>query len=438
MAQRIHAPATLADQWRRSRAGLLMGVWAVFTLLCVGFCGASLVARYHLLLHPAADLRAELASLGISPAFHAAYNIALESIVVASYVGMAALIAWRKPRDPAALTIALALVAFGAGLPGTIYAILNDQPIWEQPYGFLQVLGWMMLLIFAFVFPTGRFVPRWALPLVVPWAAWVVGFFLFAGVIAKAHAWAIGGAFAIWALWFVVGAGAQYYRYIRVSTWMERQQTKWVVFGFLGMLLGIFVTVLYHVASLTGLLSGNTAILLRFGAVILLSATALLVPLTVGIALLRYRLFNVDTLINRTLVYGSLTVLLGLVYFGAVVLLGVLFSAISRESTQGSQVAITLATLFIATLFQPLRGKIQRGINQRFYRSAYDAAQTIEAFAAKLSSLVDIEQLNDGVLSAVEDTMRPAFATLWLLDASPQVARGASLPDQPDKTAGDS
>ena len=164
---------------------------------------------------------------------------------------------------------------------------------------------------------------------------------------------------------------------------------------------------------------------------ILLCATALLVPLTVGIALLRYRLFNVDTLINRTLVYGSLTVLLALVYFVTVVLLGVLFSAISRESTQGSQVAITLATLFIATLFQPLRGKIQRGINQRFYRSAYDAAQTIEAFAVKLSSLVDIEQLSEGVLSAVEDTMRPAFATLWLLDAPPRTPQATPPPTSP-------
>lgn len=431
MAQQINVPAPLADYWRRSRANLLMGVWIVFTLVFVGFCGASLVARYHLLLHPAADLRAEMAGLGISPEFHAAYNVVLESLVVASYVGMAALIAWRKPRDPAALMIALALVAFGAGLPGTIYAILSDQPIWTLPFGFLQILGWMMLLVFAFVFPSGRFVPRWTLPLVIPWAAWVIGFFLFAGAIAQQRAWAIGLTFAIWTLWFVVGAGAQNYRYMRVSTWVERQQTKWVVFGFLGMLLGVFVTVLYHVASLTGLLSGDTAILLRFVAVILLCATALLVPLTVGIALLRYRLFDVDVLINRTLVYGLLSILLGLVYFGAVVVFGVLFSAISHESTQGSEVAITLATLFIATLFQPLRGKIQRGINQRFYRSNYNAAQTIEAFAAKLSSLVDIEQLHDGVLSAVEETMRPAFATLWLLDAPARTPQ-AGPPDHPN------
>jgi hypothetical protein len=397
-----------------------MGVWIVFTLLCIGFCIASLVARYNLLLHPPDDLRAELAALGISPAFHAVWNIALEALVVFSYFGIAALIAWRKPRDPAALLVAIALVGFGAGLPGTIYAILNAEPIWLQPDGFLQTLGWLLLLIFAFIFPNGRFVPRWTVWLLIPWATWVIGFFRFAGAVVAAHPWAILLAFVIWAAWFVVGAAAQYYRYTWVSTWLERQQTKWVVFGFLGMLLGIFLTVLYHVAALTGLVSGSAAIILRIAAVILLSATTLLVPITVGIALLRHRLFNVDVLINRTLIYGSLTVLLALVYFVMVVLLGVLFSSISHESTQGSEVAITLSTLFIATLFQPLRGRVQRGINRRFYRSSYDAARTIQAFAARMPSLVDIEHLSESVLSTVEDTMRPTFATLWLLTPSPQ------------------
>jgi hypothetical protein len=413
-----------------SQATLRMGSWIVFALLCAGMCGVSLVERYNLLLHPAADLRAEMANLGITPGFHANWNIALEALVAFSYFGMAALIAWRKSQDTAALVIALALVASGAGMPGTIYSILNAQPIWMLPYGFLQMIGWLMLLIFAFVFPNGRFVPRWTLPLVVPWAAWVVGFFLFAGEITQNHVWAIGLTFVIWALWFMVGAGAQYYRYIRVSSWVERQQTKWVVFGFLGMLVGVFVTVLYHVASLTGIVSGETSILLRFGAVILLSVTALLVPLTVGIALLRYRLFDVDALINRTLVYGLLSVLLALTYFVTVVLLGVLFSSISHESTRGSQVAITLSTLFIATLFQPLRGKIQHSINQRFYRSRYNAARTIESFAAKLPGLVEIEHLTDGVLSIVEETMRPTFATLWLLDAQPH-QDNVTQPDSP-------
>src|SRR5690349_22777477 len=142
--RRTNAPTTMTGQPRRSRATLLMGVWIVFTLFCISFCIASLVARYNLLLHPPNDLRAELAALGISRGFHAVWNIALEALVVFSYFGMAALIAWRKPRDPAALLVAIALVGFGAGLPGTIYAILNAEPIWTQPYGFLQTLGWLL------------------------------------------------------------------------------------------------------------------------------------------------------------------------------------------------------------------------------------------------------------------------------------------------------
>jgi hypothetical protein len=430
----VSQPGAMASGplWRW-HARILLGGWIAFTLVCAGVCVVSLVARYQLLLHPAADLRAEMASLGISPSFHAAWNIALESLVALSYLGTAALIVWRKSRDTAALTMALALVAFGAGMPGTVYAVLSDQPIWTEPFGFLQTVGWLMLLIFAFLFPNGRFVPRWTLPLVIPWVLWVVGFFLFAGVIARERPWAVGLAFGVWALWFVVGAAAQYYRYVWVSSWGERQQTKWVVFGFLGMLLGVFAAVSYHVASLIGVVSGDTSIVLRFAAVILLCATALLVPLTVGIAMLRYRLFDVDVLINRTLVYGSLSVTLALTYLVAVVLLEVLFSGISQRSTQGSEVAITISTLLIAALFQPLRGRVQRGINQRFYRSNYNASQTIASFAAKLPSLVDLEQLHDGVLSAVHDTMHPSFATLWMVGAS-HASHGtrANVSGQPD------
>ena len=413
-------PRSLSGQWLRSRAGLLLGGWVIFALFCVGCCCASLIARYPLLLHPAPDLRAGMASLGVSLTFHAVWNITLEALVAVSYFALAGLIAWRKPHDTAALTIALALVAFGAGLPGAIYSILSDEPIWTQPYGFLQALGWLLLLVFAFVFPTGRFVPRWTLPLLIPYALWVILFFRFAGEIAQGRVWVIGALFVVWALWFALGAGAQYYRYLHVSSWTERQQTKWVVVGFLGMLLGVFVAVLYHVASLIQLVSGADAVILRFGAVLLLCATALLVPVTVAIALLRHRLFDVDTLINRTLVYGSLTALLALIYFITVALLGVLFSSVSHESTQGSGVAITFATLFIATLFQPLRGKLQRGINQRFYRNAYNATRMIEAFAARLPNLVDIEQLRENVLGAVEQAMRPTFASLWLLEPVPR------------------
>ena len=115
-------------------------------------------------------------------------------------------------------------------------------------------------------------------------------------------------------------------------------------------------------------------------------------------------------------------------------LLGVLFSAISHESTQGSQVAITLATLFIATLFQPLRGKIQRGINQRFYRSAYDAAQTIEAFAAKLSSLVDIEQSDR---ERVEHRRRHDAANVRHALAARRAPQTSRTARSPIETAGD-
>ena len=139
------------------------------------------------------------------------------------------------------------------------------------------------------------------------------------------------------------------------------------------------------------------------------------IPLSVGIALLRYRLWNIDIIINRTLVYGTLTLMLGVVYAGLVIGLQALLRGII---SQDNSVAIVISTLAIAALFQPLRQRLQKIIDRRFYRSKYDAAKIIEAYNATLRNEVDLTQLSEHLVAVVEETMQPVYVSLWLRPAS--------------------
>jgi len=150
------------------------------------------------------------------------------------------------------------------------------------------------------------------------------------------------------------------------------------------------------------------------------AALVLLVLLMISIvvAVLRYRLYDIDLIINRTLVYGALTALLVVVYVGSVVSLQ---AALRALTGQASQLAIVASTLLIAALFNPLRHRLQAFIDRRFYRSRYDAAKTLQAFSAKLRDETDLEVLDDDLVRVVQETMQPAHVTLWLRpDATPK------------------
>jgi hypothetical protein len=142
-----------------------------------------------------------------------------------------------------------------------------------------------------------------------------------------------------------------------------------------------------------------------------------------GIAILRYRLYDIDILINRTLVYGTLTAMLALVYFGGVATTQALFRALTDQQQQ-PQLAIVVSTLVIAALFNPLRRRIQGFIDRRFYRRKYDAAKTLEAFSAKLRDETDLERLGDELMGVVQETIEPTHVSLWLRPETTSNKRG--------------
>jgi hypothetical protein len=304
------------------------------------------------------------------------------------------------------------------------YTLALVYPALTLPLSFLSFLGGVSLGVFFLLFPNGRLVPRW-MGLIMLLFIIQVFFNNFPSQISTFD--------AHWPGWLkLLGTGvifgaiifSQIYRYRRVSTPLQRQQTKWIILGLavaIGIIIGILaITFLIPFNFILNSLSGIIV------TIIVWPAALLLIPLSIGFSILRYRLYDIDLLINRTLVYGTLTVLLALVYFGLIFGLQFLLRGII---SQNNDVAIVVSTLAIATLFQPLRHRVQAIIDRRFYRRKYDAAKIVEAFSATLRNEVDLNQLSEHLIAVVQDTMQPVQISLWLRRSEQE-----SKPDTQRKT----
>ena len=175
----------------------------------------------------------------------------------------------------------------------------------------------------------------------------------------------------------------------------ERQQIKWVAYA------GSVMTVFFLLGAANKTIGNNDWVF---------AAAVTPVPVAAAVAVLRYRLYDIDVIINRTLVYGALTAILAGAYFGLVVAFQTLLEPVTRQS----DVAVAASTLGVAALFGPLRRRVQEFIDRRFYRSRYDAQQTLSSFAARLRDEVELERLSSELLEVVSATMRPRYASLWL------------------------
>jgi hypothetical protein len=184
----------------------------------------------------------------------------------------------------------------------------------------------------------------------------------------------------------------------RRSHGVERQQLKWFVVSTVAAL--SFFVVIGPLVELAGVTTPDALYL----------ALMALVPISVGVAILRHRLYDIDRIINRTLVYGLLTALLALTYFGFVVGLQAALQPVSGNS----KLAIALTTLIVAALFLPARRRLQSAVDRRFNRRTYDATRTIEAFNARLRQEIDLDSLRYELLAVVDETMQPAGVSLWL------------------------
>jgi hypothetical protein len=349
-----------------------------------------------------------LGDIGLSLRSYALLNVVVDKVFQLVFFAIGALIFWRRSDDRMAWLVSVFLVSFGPVSvdPTAAYTLASSQPAWWLPVQGAQFVGLVCSALFFFLFPSGRFVPHWTRWLAVAFIINDVPNFLFPQLYSRSPSLETVSYLVFLGI-LVSMVWSQIYRFRKVSSPEQRQQTKWVVFGLTLGVAGTFPSQLPVDLSLVGGNTPLTLLLLDAG----FSLSLLLIPLSIGVAVLRSHLFDIDLLINRTLVYGSLTTVLVALYFGGIVLLQRLFVALTSEQ---STLAVVASTLLIAALFNPLRRRIQSFIDRRFYRSKYDARKTLEGFSMKLRHETDLDALSDDLVGVVKETMQPAHVSLWL------------------------
>jgi hypothetical protein len=389
--------------------------WTTVTLLAVTLFFVSLPALYNGFRTLYGDdehsvLRANLTQLGLSVDIYASYLFALGVIVAVACFALAVIIFYRKSNDLMALFTAMMLILLGATIWGTADILATIHPTLGFLGNVLAVLNLTSLFLFLYLFPDGQFVPRWTFWLAIVLVTVMVPIALFPGPPFDMKKWP-PLAFALFLLcWVLPGVTAQVYRYRHVSGPMQRQQTKWVVFGLTAALTG-WAGVIILLAIVPSLQPGSVAA--DFIGATATAGFVLLIPLSLTIAMLWHHLYDIDILINRTLVYGVLTAMLAVVYFGGVAATQATFRTLTSQQEQ-PQLAIVVSTLVIAALFNPLRRRIQSFMDRRFYRRKYDARKTLEAFSAKIRDETDLDALSDDLVGVARETVQPAHVSLWL------------------------
>jgi hypothetical protein len=367
----------------------------------------------------------QLGQYGVTPELYAAVTVFLVGAAAALICLIGALIAWRTWNQWMGLFAAIVLITVGATgstaeFLGALSLARSSMPAsaaWAVGALVYAVvfLQWPAFGAVVLLFPTGRFAPKTSWLIVLLWTTPV------AALLLPAPAWV-----SVVAVTLTYGStiAVTLWRYQHVFSPVQRQQVKWPLYA-------LIITFALKATSVAIFLSpslgGAVATLAPFLNVAIDSGVTLFAAIALCIAILRYQLFDIDRLINRTLVYGLLTGILGAAFVVAVIGLQRLFRSMTGQE---SPLALVASTLFIAGLAQPLRGRLQKLIDRRFYRRKYDAQKALAAFSATLRHEVSLSELQERLIAVVTETMRPTHVSLWL--ATP---RGS--PTAPDAASSD-
>lgn len=349
----------------------------------------------------AQEFLARVAEMGVSPGAYVGLLQWLEVLLPLIYIGLGIFIFWRKSDEWMAWLTSLFLITF----LGPYDSLAQVNPIWAE-VGSLAVIIFFSLLsvLWFFTFPDGHFVPRWA--------RWLYLLFIGTQVLRLSQPDLYEKNFALVGL-VIFGSIliAQGYRYRQAST-AQRQQIKWVIFG---LVLGLAPLMLFFALSFVFLNGQGTVyntVVVNFFGNFLWYFFLLVLPVSITIAILRSRLFDIDVIIRRTLTYALVTVFLGIVFFGSVILLQQLFAGLTGSGQ--NEIVTVLSTLAIAAMFVPLRNWVQSAIDRRFNRKRYNAQQVLSDFANTVRDETDLEKLTARLVQVVDETMQPKTVSVLL------------------------
>jgi signal transduction histidine kinase len=391
---------------------LARGVWLALVILTLTIFFASLPVYVALLQTPCAGSACwysqlspgqvgALKGMGLSPGDYAAYTVALTLASVVVYLVVSTLIIWRRPDDRMALLVALMLVMFG---PLVVTFNVSASPShWRVPNECLTILALSLFVLVFLLFPSGQFVPHWM--------RWTPVLFL-AGLVPTAFVAPSLPNTLVEQLILLVGLGelailvvVQLYRYRRVSSPLQRQQTKWVVFGFA---VPVTVDVLGNVPYVIFPELAGPGSLYPLAHNVVVPFLPLFIPLSFGFAMLRHRLWDIDVLINRTLVYATLTAIIVGVY---VLVVGILSTLLH---TFGNFLIALLATGLVAVLFQPLRARLQRGVNRLMYGERDDPYAVLSRLASRLEATLAPVAILPTLVETVAQALKLPYAAIAL------------------------
>jgi hypothetical protein len=383
---------------------------------------------------------AYLKQLGSPVEFHAGYGIALDVVQVAVFCLAAAAIFWLKSNERMAVFVSTALLTFGVAIVPWLDMLETSQSGWRWPALLVRGLGLGLTLIVLYTFPDGQFVPRWTRPLAFIWVGWLLSWVLFptptvifdrddlslplrllaflipsddSTFLAMLQSMRVFSLYLVLLCWFGSGVFAQIYRYTRVSTPLQRQQTKWVVFGLTAAFVGYFGFQLLSLLLPPLHQPGSTRLFYHVIGKPLSVLLMLLMPLSIGISILRRRLWDIDPIIQSTMIYTTLTGTLALVYLGCVFLFQWLFRALTGQQ---SDIAIVISTLASAAVVQPLRRRLQDFIDRRFYRERVDFRRTIIHFSREVRTIIDLQELLRILVQRTTDLLHITHGAVFLRD----------------------
>ncbi|MBI5291170.1 MAG: AAA family ATPase [Chloroflexi bacterium] len=445
----IHPSLTSSTALRGRWLWLARAIWVAGAVLALVVLVAAVPVRHEQLLAVCAGsgcvpdqldpgTYAALNSLGLSTRPYAVYFLILDLSFAVVSIATALIIFIVKSDDWVTLLVSFALITLATVVPSLEEALARAQPVWNTPVAALGGLAVASFFILLYTFPDGRVVARRTRWMILITGVWALAYLLFPVWPINPDEWPVwlqfvativfrsglnqlpeglralrtAGLTLMFLIWFGIGLYSQIYRYYHVASPAQRQQTKWVVFGLAATFAGQVLSQLLVLAIPSIREPGLHRLLYSLiGIPLFFTIPLLILPLSLANSILSYRLWDIDTIIYRVVIYGTLTGALGTIYFGSVVLLQ---SVVRRLTGQTSDFVVAASTLIIASLFQPLRRRLQHSIDRRFYREKVDFRRAITEFSREVRTILELPELLRALVGRVTDLLHISHGAVYL------------------------